>query len=105
MIKVNFYIYSLKHQRSLRNMLLRSNSSDERRGSSPDQFQVAGKEPNISNKKGQIRKYLETSIDPPNKSTSILENFIHFENAQKCLQASSMYNYKSHSLAKIGCKK
>ena len=38
--QVNFYIYSLKHQRSLLSMLLPSQSSEDRRGSSPVQFQV-----------------------------------------------------------------
>ena len=39
-MQVNFYIYSLKHQRSLISMLLPSQSSEDRRGSSPVQFQV-----------------------------------------------------------------
>ena len=38
-MQVNFYIYSLKHQRSLISMLLPSQSSEDRRGSSPVQFQ------------------------------------------------------------------
>ena len=68
---MNFYIYSLKHQRSLRSMLLRVNSSDERRGSSPDQFQVGKKQFQVGKKtsenKFKVKKPQQTQVKTGNK--------------------------------------
>lgn len=61
---VNFYIYSLKHQRSLRTMLLGNDSSEERRGSSPDQFQVQTIETPFT-----LSRHL---TNPPSKKTSFI---------------------------------
>ena len=84
--QVNFYIYSLKHQRSLLSMLLPSQSSEDRRGSSPVQFQVRKHlctENSPSSEKvfqsSSRFEYTEnlpgSDIDLAAKSVSILEKF------------------------------
>ena len=85
-MQVNFYIYSLKHQRSLISMLLPSQSSEDRRGSSPVQFQVRKHlctENSPSSEKvfqsSSRFEYTEnlpgSDIDLAAKSVSILEKF------------------------------